>query len=141
MRFQTETQFLFSVLFRHVYVKRRNGDAEWRTGRSCGPSGGFRRGLVVVIALLMTAAFCGGCRAARRVAGAALIGLVLMDLALPGVLVAVVMLGRFVRSLRSRSAKGSGTGLGVDQPCSSGVWAAVGGRCGFVSPGVRFCRQ
>jgi hypothetical protein len=47
----------------------------------------FAAGLVVVITLLMTAAFCGGYRAARRAAGAALVGLVLMDLALPGALV------------------------------------------------------
>lgn len=43
--------------------------------------------LAAVIALLLTAALSGGYRRARRAAGAALAGLVLLDLALPSALV------------------------------------------------------
>jgi hypothetical protein len=46
----------------------------------------FAAGLLASIALLGVAAFCGGYRAARRAAGAALIVLVALDLALPGML-------------------------------------------------------
>lgn len=43
-------------------------------------------GLAVVIALLVTAAFCSGYRTSRRAAGIALIGVVLVDVTLPGTL-------------------------------------------------------
>jgi hypothetical protein len=45
-------------------------------------------GLVVVIALLVTAAFSGRYRTSRRAASIALIGVVLLDVTLPGTLVA-----------------------------------------------------